>query len=131
MPHPTTRKVTGCQALPYQLNGNHENRLERESSVTQVEQILQAGPQQLQHHSVVLPARPKVVHLGDALCEEDTGPAAVLFYPAPQALHPPEAAPTCSAELLVEAVLQVQLWRPGLDGLLGSQGHRYSESPGL
>lgn len=73
-----------------QLDGDHEHRLERERAVAQVEQVLQAGPQQLQHHGVVLPAWAKIVDLRDALC---------------------------GAELLVEAVLQVQLRRPRLDGL--------------
>lgn len=73
-----------------QLDGDHEHRLEREGAVAQVEEVLQAGPQQLQHHGVVLPARAEVVDLRDALC---------------------------GAELLVEPVLQVQLRGPGLDGL--------------
>lgn len=73
-----------------QLDGDHEHRLECERAITQVKQVLQARPEQLQHHGIVLPTRAEVVDLRDALC---------------------------GAELLVEAVLQVQLRGPGLDGL--------------
>lgn len=52
----------------HQLYGDHEDGLEGEGAVAEVEQVLQAGPQQLQHHGVVLPAWAKVVHLRDALC---------------------------------------------------------------
>lgn len=62
----------------------------RERALTQVEQVLQAGPEQLGHHGGVLAAGAEVVALRDALC---------------------------GTELLVELVVQVQLRHRGLDGL--------------
>lgn len=51
-----------------QLDGDHQDGFERESPVTQVEEVLQAGPQQFQHHGVVLPTWTEVEYLGQALC---------------------------------------------------------------
>ena len=82
-----------CTVLhaPDHLDCDHEHHFERERVVAGVEQVLQARPEQLQHHGVVvLPSRAEVVDLADAFC---------------------------GAELLLEAALQVQLRRLGLDGL--------------
>lgn len=50
-----------------QLNCDHEDGLEGKGSVAEVKQVLQTGAQQLQHHGIVLPTRPKVVHLRNTL----------------------------------------------------------------
>lgn len=50
-----------------QLHGDHEHRFQRKATIAQVEQVLQAGPEQLHHQRIVLAAWPKVVHVGDAL----------------------------------------------------------------
>lgn len=57
----------------YQLYGYHEDGLEGEGAVTEIKQVFQAGPQQLQHHGIVLPTWPKVVHLRNTLCNTETG----------------------------------------------------------
>ena len=50
----------------YQLIRQQEDRFEAELPVAEVEEVLQAGPQQLHHHHVELPLAPVVLHKGDA-----------------------------------------------------------------
>lgn len=47
----------------YELCGNVENGLEGEPPPAEVEEVLKARTEELHHQSVVLPARPEVVHL--------------------------------------------------------------------
>lgn len=114
-------------ALPHQLDGDHQDGFEGEGAVAQIEQILQAGAQQLQHHGVVFPAGAEVVNLRNSFCERGAGGwGGSELCPQPGRVGGWVwgwvwgAAPgrTCIAELLVEAVLQVQLRGPRLDGLL-------------
>jgi len=46
-----------------QLNGNHEDCLERELATANIKQILQTLTQQLQHQGVVPTARSEIKHL--------------------------------------------------------------------
>lgn len=109
---------------PHQLDSDHQHRLQCEGAVAQVEKVLQAGPQQLQHHGVVLPTRAEVVDLRDSLCEGNIHAGCLEPLPACECWPRTRVRVrlTCRAELLVEAVLQVQLWGPGLDGLLWGTG---------
>ena len=50
----------------YELIRQQENRFEAELPVAEVEEVLEAGPQQLHHHHVVLPLAPVVLDKGDA-----------------------------------------------------------------
>ncbi len=50
-----------------QLDCDHQDGLEGKGSVAEVKKVLQTGAQQLQHHSIVFPTRPKVVHLRNTL----------------------------------------------------------------
>lgn len=61
-----------CRLLTHQLYGYHEDGLQGESAVTEVEQILQAGAEKLQDHGVVLPARPEIKHLRNPFCRKQT-----------------------------------------------------------
>lgn len=53
----------------HQLDRNHQDGLEREGPITQIEEIFQAGSEQLQHHGVVLPTGAKVVNLRNSFCK--------------------------------------------------------------
>lgn len=54
--------------ISHQLYGYHEDGLQGESAVAEVEQILQAGAEELQDHGIVLPTWPEVKHLRDTFC---------------------------------------------------------------
>lgn len=91
--HVPVGEALGVHVLhaPDQLDCDPEHHFERQLLVARVEQVLQARPEQLQLRGVVvLPSQAEVVDLAHALC---------------------------GAELSLEAVLQVQLRRLGLDGL--------------
>ena len=53
------------------LHADHEDRVGRELAPAEVEEVLQAGPEQVDHHDVVLVLRAEPVDLRDALlaCE--------------------------------------------------------------
>lgn len=51
----------------HQLNGDHQDGLEGECSVTQVKEILKTGAEQLQNHGVVFPTGPEIEDLRQTL----------------------------------------------------------------
>ena len=53
----------------HQLVGQHQHRLQAKFPVAKVEQVLQARPQQVQHHHVVVPLHAVPPDVGDASCE--------------------------------------------------------------
>jgi len=77
---PTAESLLHSPALPllrhpspnpicaHQLIRQHQHRLQAELPVAKVEQVLQAGPQQVDDHHVVVALDAVPPHIGDAHC---------------------------------------------------------------
>jgi hypothetical protein len=105
----------------YQLVGEHEHRFEAELPVAEVEQVLQAGAQQVDDHDVVVALDAVVPDVGDAHCAEARQCMSTRRW-ASLARNGPAAALTSALQDLVELGLIHQLRVLGLDALL--QGDR-------
>lgn len=131
-PAPGQRRAAPSRLLPrpaaHQLIRQHQHRLEAELSIAKVEQVLEAGPQQVYDHDVVVPFHAVPPDVGDAHCA-GAGPRAggergALSAPkvtCRRVTHPTApAAPLLTAALqdLVQLGLVQELCMSRLDRLL-------------
>jgi len=65
----TTDLKSNNTRITHKLDGNHENSFQWELAITEVEQILKARTQQLQHQRIVLATRTEIVNLWHTICQ--------------------------------------------------------------
>jgi len=104
--------MEAMQSQTYHLISQHDHGLDREFATAEVEQVLQARPQKINHHDIVFPLDAIPPQVGDTGCRrskeiQTSVVAASRVVPR-----------TSPLQNLVELGLVQKLWVPCFNGLL-------------